>query len=459
MDFNYLNNNMKKTAYSKRPLSILDPAERDAFAFVMEITLLETGARSSWEQWQHQQLFALISHAKKRSNFWKRRVGDKIPNLKSLKTLPILTRKDVIKQVSLEGALLTKADKIGVSKNSSSGSSGTPVEFYVTTVNGRYNAVRGIAQDFMEQRNLRENRVKVSSATSSQAAGKKSYFKASKVKGWLGPLANVFEHGISKKIHYLNDSEALIKELGVIPPHHLVCSPAVMDVLLSIGGVELLKNLGVKRWVQFAGHRSREIDNVFRNAGIAISANYSSEETGPIAFECSRCPGHYHVAVSNVIVETDDSLTAEVDGETLSRVLITHLHSYATPFIRYDIGDFAKLSQSCECGHEGPTLSSIYGRAKQFIYFPDGRYMSFYYDAKDIQSRVECSEYQIHQQDVETIIIHIGGRTSLKEKEENDLIKFIRHKTGENFKVIVLPVSEIDWRGNPKQLGFTSVFG
>lgn len=232
-----------------------------------------------------------------------------------------------------------------------------------------------------------------------------------------------------------------------------------MDMILGIGGVELLKELGVKRWIQFAGHRSPETNKIFKKAGIAISANYSSEETGPIAFECSEFPGSYHVAISNVVVETDDSLTAVVDGETLSRVLITHLHSYATPLIRYDIGDFAKLSQSCGCGHDGPTLSNIYGRAKQFIYFPDGRYVSFYFEAKDIQSRVECSEYQIHQRDTETIIIQIGGREILSEEEENALIKFIKYKTGGDFNVEVRPVLQIDWHDNPKQLGFTSACG
>ena len=458
MDFNFLNNSMKKTAYSKRPLSILDPAERDAFALIMEILLLETGSRHAWEQWQEQQLVALISHARKRSGFWKKRVNVAVPSLKRLKFLPVLSRKDVTKQVSTEGSLLTKADKIGVAKNSSSGSSGTPVSFFVSTSNGAYSSVRVIAQDILEQRNLRENRINISSASPDQTAGKKDYINIVKHKDWLGPLANVFEHGITKKITYLNASDALLKELREVPPHHLICSPAIMDLLLDMGGVELLRELGVKRWIQFGGHRSREIDSDFRAAGIAISANYSSEEIGPIAFECSKCPGHYHVAVSNVIVETDDSLTAEVDGETLSRVLITHLHSYATPFIRYDIGDFAKLSQSCDCGHDGPTLTQIYGRAKQFIYFPDGRYASFFFRAEDIQSRVECTEYQIHQPDVDTIIIRIGGRDSLTAQEENALVEFVRLKTGAKINVDIRPVLEIDWQGNPKQLGFTSVF-
>jgi len=456
MDFSFLKNSMKKSAYSKRPLAILDPAERDAFAFIMEILLLETGARKSWEQWQEQQLATLVSHVKKRSKFWKSRVNVAVPTLENLKRLPIQTRKDVTFQVLGEGSLLTKADKIGFKKGSTSGSSGTPTSFYVSMVNVRYNSIRAVAQDILEQHDLCENRVKIITATAEQAAGKGTYFKTSKGRSWLGVLANVISHGATTKIQVLNDNDALLKELRETPPHHIICAPSIMDMLLDLGGVELLKELGVKRWIQFAGHRSDDEDKDFNSAGIEIFANYSSEEVGPIAFECPTCPGHYHVAVSNVIVETDDTLTTEMNGKTLSRVLITHLHSFATPFIRYDIGDFAKLSKTCGCGHDGPTLSHIYGRAKQFVRLSDGRYLPFVCKAHDIQSRVKCTEYQVHQKDLETIVVRIGGRESLSEIEKSALTEFIKYKTGGPFHVEIRPVSQIDWSENPKQLGFTS---
>ncbi len=70
------------------------------------------------------------------------------------------------------------------------------------------------------------------------------------------------------------------------------------------------------------------------------------------------------MAHSNVIVECDEKLTTTFDGEVVGRLLVTHLHSYATPLIRYDIGDFGKLHDQCPCGHDGPTISHIYGQGK-----------------------------------------------------------------------------------------------
>lgn len=456
MDFEFLQNSMKKTAFSGRPLSILDHKERDAFTSIMEILLLETGDRQACEQWQEQQLAALITHARKRSGFWRNKSGLVKPALENLKFLPILTRKDVTKQVLTEGALLTKADRIGFSVNSTSGSSGTPVSFYSSASNAKYNGLRTFSQDVLEQRDFRENTTIINLSDLDEPSAQNRAFRVQIEKGRLGPLTHVFEGGAVRKVTSLGSQEDLFDEFRKHTPHNLVCIPSVLDLILGMGGAQRLKELGVKRWIQNSESRSLEIDRSFKDAGISISANYSSEETGPIAFECSKRPGQYHVAISNVIVETDDRLTTEVDGETLSRVLITHLHSYATPFIRYDIGDFAKLSRSCTCGHDGPTLSNIYGRAKRFIILPNGRYIPFQFRAKSIFGRVNCTEFQIHQKDLNTIVIRIGGRESLSEREKVSLVEFIQYKTDESFNIQIRPMMEIDWQGNPKKLGFTS---
>tara|TARA_B110000285_G_scaffold3972_1_gene4260 strand:- start:26 stop:1417 length:1392 start_codon:yes stop_codon:yes gene_type:complete len=456
MDFRFLSNRMKSSAFSSRPFSFLDTKERDAFALVMEILLLETGSRRSCETWQDNQLAALSGQARKRSKFWADRIT-KIPkNKKDLKNLPILTRKDLQQQVESEGSLIRPADRIGVKSGSSSGSSGTPVNFYVTAVNSKYSGVRGVAQDILEGRDFRKNRVKVSSATPKKTAGKKTFFESHLRQNWLGPLGNVFEQGHNKKIEYLNSRSKLLREIKVFAPKLLNCSPSNLDVIMGSGGVQTLKDLGIDRWIQFAGHRAPGLSEKFAAAGIEISANYSAEETGPMAFECTQCPDHFHVATSNVIIEVDDSITVYFDGHTLGRVLVTHLHGYATPFIRYDIGDFAQLHDTCPCGHDGPVMSKIYGRAKQFLHLPDGRYVSFYFDANDIQERAACKEFHIHQSSRQTVNITLGGRQDVTFAEVDALRTFIQYKAGYAFEVNVDAVGEIDWRDNPKQLGFTS---
>ncbi|WP_204310603.1 hypothetical protein, partial [Escherichia coli] len=90
---------------------------------------------------------------------------------------------------------------------------------------------------------------------------------------------------------------------------------------------------------------------------------YSSEEVGSIGLECQANAGVYHVSTSNVLVEIIPAASVRTVSGTTGLVLVTHLHSYATPFIRYDLGDIATLADRCPCGHDGPVLSNIQGRS------------------------------------------------------------------------------------------------
>jgi phenylacetate-CoA ligase len=60
-------------------------------------------------------------------------------------------------------------------------------------------------------------------------------------------------------------------------------------------------------------------------------------------------------------------------GET-GRVVLTSLYNYATPLIRYEIGDYARLgAHRCACGRMLPVLSEVHGRRRNMITLPDGR--------------------------------------------------------------------------------------
>ena len=191
--------------------------------------------------------------------------------------------------------------------------------------------------------------------------------------------------------------------------------------------------------------------------GVPVRSNYSCAEVGPIAMECSTQAGYYHVAHSNVIVEADKSSTVEVNGITLGRVLLTHLHSYATPLIRYDVGDFALLEKSCPCGHDGSTLSHIYGRSKYFLTNADGTLVPFAIFSKPLLDITTFTEFFIYQKDTNNIVIELGGRTSIDPQEEKNIQHFIQRLSNKSFNIIVQPVAKIDWRKNPKRLPFINM--
>jgi phenylacetate-CoA ligase len=72
--------------------------------------------------------------------------------------------------------------------------------------------------------------------------------------------------------------------------------------------------------------------------GARVEDNYSSQEVGNIAVECPDS-GLYHVMAETLLVEVvDDAGRACREGE-IGRVLVSDLSNFASPLIRYEIGD------------------------------------------------------------------------------------------------------------------------
>lgn len=108
---------------------------------------------------------------------------------------------------------------------------------------------------------------------------------------------------------------------------------------------------------------------------------YGSEEARCIAWECDKCSG-YHINSDMLIVEFLRDGKPVGNGEE-GEIVITNLHSYAMPFIRYkqeDVG--VPIEKKSACGRGLPLMSVIKGRLNDFIVLVDGQKISpqvFYY--------------------------------------------------------------------------------
>jgi phenylacetate-coenzyme A ligase PaaK-like adenylate-forming protein len=337
----------------------------------------------------------------------------------------------------------------------STGSTGAPVKVYLCPENGYYNVIRSLAQYFINGLSLAEDRVLIIPAVSLAKLEKKSLAVES-TDSWAGSLSQIFRNGSARKIIHQYDDDALIDELVKRPFGYLVCANRYLDILMKHGGVEFIRKLGVKLWLHLNDYRDPDIVKALADVGVPSLSNYSAGEIGPIAFECPKHQGHFHVAHTNVIVERDDQLTVSFNGASLGRLLVTHLHSYATPIIRYDIGDFGQLESQCRCGHDGPTISNIFGRGKHFLRHPDGRLIPFYLSTRTLLEIVDFKEFRVRQDVVDTIVVEVGGRESITADEEENLRRHITRATDPAFRIEIRPVREIDWSANPKRLFFAS---
>jgi phenylacetate-CoA ligase len=273
---------------------------------------------------------------------------------------------------------------------------------------------------------------------------------------WLGDLNSTFQSGKYKIIHFAKDEDALLEEILKDRVGYLACLGSHMDILLKKYPLDLKDKLGIRMWLHHSDNQDQKRIELLSKLEIPISSFYSSSEVGPIAVECYKSPGNYHVAHSNVIVEIDNNSAISFNGEVLYKLLITHLHSYATPIIRYDVGDYATFKMTCPCGHDGITLSNIHGRSKFFIKKLNGELIPFRIFSKPLSDIISFKEFFISQPDLNTIAIEISGALILSDEEKTNITKFIHDLSDNSFNVQIKLVENIDWSKNPKRLPFIS---
>ena len=102
-----------------------------------------------------------------------------------------------------------------------------------------------------------------------------------------------------------------------------------------------------------------------------IIDSYSSEEFGYIALQCPK-HNHLHVWAPSVVIEIVDELGNPCPVGIPGRVLVTSLHNFAMPLIRYEIGDVAQFGAACESGLAWPVIERIVGRTRAAVTLPNG---------------------------------------------------------------------------------------
>ena len=103
--------------------------------------------------------------------------------------------------------------------------------------------------------------------------------------------------------------------------------------------------------------------------GPAVFETYGCREVMLIATECSEHDG-LHVQMENLVVEVVDDDGQPVGPGEVGRVVLTDLHNYGAPFIRYANGDMARwvdTDELCRCGRAHPRLAAIEGRQTETL--------------------------------------------------------------------------------------------
>ena len=179
---------------------------------------------------------------------------------------------------------------------------------------------------------------------------------------------------------------------------------------------------------------------------------YGSREFMLLGMECPQHNG-YHVTADNVLVETVDGEGRAVTPGEHGRVVITDFHNAATPFIRYEIGDYGTMAlpdETCPCGSPFPRITSIDGRLQDVIHTPDGGTMTGLYVTYTMRQFDWIEGYQVVQDERDKILVKLLSSVALTPELTAPVTDLLQKKLGPGMGVEYERVDELVRRKSGK---------
>lgn len=164
--------------------------------------------------------------------------------------------------------------------------------------------------------------------------------------------------------------------------------------------------------------------------GANVFNTYGSREFMLIATECEKHEG-LHVSAENIIVEIikDDGTPAQ-EGETGS-IVVTDLHNFGMPFIRYEIGDLGvATSKKCSCGRGLPLIADVVGRTLDVIKTPEGKVVPGEFFPHLIKDFPDIARFQVTQEKLDHLIIRLVPTTELNRETRQRIESEVRKIVG-----------------------------
>ena len=161
-----------------------------------------------------------------------------------------------------------------------------------------------------------------------------------------------------------------------------------------------------------------------------------------IGAECDRHEG-LHVSVDNLFVEVLKDGKPAGPGER-GEIVITDLHNYGMPFIRYRNGDLVIQGEKpCSCGRGLPLIRDVDGRKMDEIVSMEGKLVSGGFFPHLLKEFQEIDKYQVVQQARDRLLIRFVPKTDWPDARRAFCLEEIRKVLGDGMQVEFQAVDDI----------------
>lgn len=364
---------------------------------------------------------------------------------KRYRELPVMTRSTVQQAGNAMHSTAPPPEHGALTRTESSGSSGSPLVTPGTHWSQLMWQALLLREHFWHQRDLRGKLAAIRSKTS------EAHFPA-----W-GPATAAFVTGPSAVRSLSADLDEQLQWLQRENPDYLM-SYATNAQALAARSLELGLRLPKLKQVRTYGEMLRpDARGIVREAwGVEIADSYSAEELGYIALQCPASE-NYHVQAESLIVEVLNPDGAPcVPGET-GQIVVSTLHNFAMPLIRYASGDYAEVAEPCACGRGLPALRRIVGRQRNMLVRPDGVRHWPSFPSEAWREIAPVMQIQLVQDAADHITVRIVAPRAISAEEQMRFIAVLQDCLGWPFQIALTRVDAIPRGAGGKYEDFVSL--
>lgn len=413
---------------------------RDAAGLLSILYQLEATQWLTPEQIQElqlKQLNSLLTHSLKTVPYYRKVFGERglrepqALTLDAWRELPILTRDSLMQNRSelLSDSVPDQHKPLVEVK--SSGSTGKPVQTETTAVTRAFWNAFVLRDHYWHRRDFR-----LPFAAIRFIHRDARYPESDHTSNWGPPTAIVHPTGPSSVLDIRTPVSKQVEWISQRRPAYLLTYPS---------NIQEIARYCMRHDIHFKGLREirlfgEVVDDAVRKDCkdawcVSATDGYSANEVGYIALQCPEAE-HYHVQSETCFLEVIDEMGNPCRIGEVGRVLVTPIHNFAMPLLRYAIGDYAELGSSCACGRGLPVIKRVLGRSRNMLVLPNGDRQWPFFGLGSYRNLKQVRQHQLVQHSPREIEVKLVVDQPLTEEEREELRKKILRALGHSFHII-----------------------
>jgi phenylacetate-CoA ligase len=318
---------------------------------------------------QERQLHVLLEHAYATVPFYRERFdAASIRTREDWSRIPPLSRRDIQLAAAALHSSAPPKNHGELSKTTTGGSTGQPVTVVTTGMTELFWRALTMRDHFWHRRDLSQSFAAI--RYTEDNAGMPP--NGAHADSWGSGARNIFPTGPGHLLNIKSSIDEQVEWLQRVNPAYLLGYPSALEGVAKEFEARGWRLPGLQEILTFGEVVSSDVRAACRRAfGVQVVDEYSSQEVGYIALQCPQCES-YHVQSESLFVEVLDDAGRPCKQGQIGKVVLTTMHNFAMPLIRYDIEDFAEVGEPCRCGRGLPVLKRILGRQRNLLVMPNG---------------------------------------------------------------------------------------